>query len=62
MQDTSRLANLSGQLLDLQRLNHAPIQHLLVDLVDIAGRVVLVGKPEKTPGVWGRLFLKGRPY
>ncbi|KJF74118.1 sensor histidine kinase [Agrobacterium arsenijevicii] len=41
LQDTSRLANLSGQLLDLQRLNHASVQHLPVDLVDVAGRVVL---------------------
>ncbi|SDP70115.1 HAMP domain-containing sensor histidine kinase [Phyllobacterium sp. OV277] len=39
LQDTSRLAILSGQLLDLQRLNHSPVHFAPVDLVAIAGRV-----------------------
>lgn len=41
LQDISRLAILSGQLLDLQRLNHAPVAFAPVDLVGVAGRVVL---------------------
>jgi signal transduction histidine kinase len=41
LQDISRLAILSGQLLDLQRLNHAPVTFAPVDLVGVAGRVVL---------------------
>lgn len=41
LQDTSRLAILSGQLLDLQRLNHASVHFTPVDLVAVAGRVVL---------------------
>ncbi|QND54796.1 HAMP domain-containing histidine kinase (plasmid) [Phyllobacterium sp. 628] len=40
LQDASRLAILSGQLLDLQRLNHSPVAFALVNLVAIAGRVV----------------------
>ncbi|MBA8881804.1 ATP-binding protein [Phyllobacterium myrsinacearum] len=38
--DSSRLAVLGGQLLDLQRLNHTPIDFLPIELVTITGRVV----------------------
>jgi len=41
LEDTTRLTILTGQLLDLQRLDHQQVQLVTVDLVDIAERVVL---------------------